>query len=69
MGIAWMTSWACSAVVKTTDSRRLPARSGPMTNQRSGSSPFDSEGMVDGVHDVFVGDSVLSRRAVDLHRD
>jgi hypothetical protein len=32
-------------------------------------SVFDSEGMVDGVHDVFVGDSVLSRRAVDLHRD
>ena len=70
MGIAWMTSWACSAVVKTTDSRRLPARSGPMTNHRSGSSPASSiaRAWVDGVQNVLVGDSVLSRRAVDLHR-
>lgn len=29
---------------------------------------FDSERMVDGVIDVLVDDTVLSRRLVDLHR-
>ena len=69
MGIAWIASWVSMTVIRTTNSTRLPARSGPMTSQRSGSSPgvFDCERIVDGVMDVLVDDTVLSRRLVDLH--
>lgn len=30
---------------------------------------FDGQGMVDGVEDVLIGDTVPSRRAVDLHEE
>jgi len=30
IGTAWIASWVYSTVIKTTTSRRLPARSGPM---------------------------------------
>jgi hypothetical protein len=47
----------------------LPARSGPMTQPTVEifAGVFDSECMVDGVMDVLVHDTVLTRRVVDLH--
>ncbi len=45
IGMAWITSGLPSIVLMTTTSRRLPAASGPMSSQRSGSlaGVFDCE--------------------------
>jgi len=67
--MAWIASWVSSTVVRTTTSKKLPARSGPDDQPTVGlfAGVFDGERMVDSVLDVRVSDAVLSRRAVDLH--